>query len=66
MRYTVLSLRRRPTDAVTGEPATGLAVGSSAPHELAAAGDNAGAAVWRRMTDAVGRPENTTPPGPLL
>jgi hypothetical protein len=34
-------------------------------HELAAAGDDTGAAVWRRITDAVGKLENTTPPGPL-
>jgi hypothetical protein len=28
-------------------------------------GDSAGAAVWRRVTDAVGQLVNTTPPGPL-
>jgi hypothetical protein len=33
--------------------------------ELAEAGDSAGAAVWRRVTDAIGQLENTTPPGPL-
>jgi len=31
--------------------------------ELAAAGDEPGAAVWRRVTDTVGQLENTTPPG---
>ena len=33
--------------------------------ELADAGDWAGEAVWRRIIDAVGQLENTTPPGPL-
>ena len=33
--------------------------------ELAEAGDVAGAAVWRRVTDAIEQLENTTPPGPL-
>ena len=33
--------------------------------ELTEAGDNAGAAVWRRITDAIGQLENTTPPGPV-
>jgi hypothetical protein len=33
--------------------------------ELATAGDDAGAATWRRITDAVCQLENTTPPGPL-
>jgi hypothetical protein len=32
--------------------------------ELAEAGDIAGAAVWRRVTDAIGQLKNTTP-GPL-
>ena len=32
--------------------------------ELAAAGDRAGEAVWRRIIDAIGQLENTTPPGP--
>ena len=32
--------------------------------ELAEAGDSAGAAVWRRITDAIGQLENTTPAGP--
>jgi hypothetical protein len=31
--------------------------------ELAEAGDRAGEAVWRRITDAIGQLENTTPPG---
>ena len=31
--------------------------------ELAEAGYSAGAAVWRRVTDAIGQLENTTPPG---
>ena len=30
--------------------------------ELAEAGDRAGEAVWRRITDAIGQLENTTPP----
>ena len=33
--------------------------------ELAEAGDSAGAAVWRRVTDVIGQLENTTPPGRL-
>jgi len=33
--------------------------------ELAADGDHDGAAVWRRITDAVGQLANSTPPGPL-
>ena len=33
--------------------------------ELAAAGDWVGEAVWRRIIDAIGQLENTTPPGPL-
>jgi hypothetical protein len=33
--------------------------------ELAADGDHDGAAVWRRITDAVGQLANNTPPGPL-
>jgi hypothetical protein len=33
--------------------------------ELAEAGDWAGEAVWRRIIDAIGKLENTTPPGPL-
>jgi hypothetical protein len=33
--------------------------------ELAEAGDSAGAAVWRRITDAIGQQENDTSPGPL-
>jgi hypothetical protein len=32
---------------------------------LAAAGDPEGAAVWRRITDAVAQLENETPPGPV-
>jgi hypothetical protein len=31
--------------------------------ELAAAGDDNGAIVWRRITDAVAQLANTTPPG---
>jgi hypothetical protein len=43
------------------------AVGESAARadELAAAGDEDGAATWRRITNAVGQLENKTPPGPL-
>jgi hypothetical protein len=33
--------------------------------ELASAGDDDGAVVWRRITDAVGQLVNTTPPGPV-
>lgn len=33
--------------------------------ELAAAGDDHGAAIWRRITDAVGQLANMTPVGPL-
>ena len=33
--------------------------------ELAEAGDWAGEAVWRRIIEAIGQLENTTPPGPL-
>ena len=33
--------------------------------ELAEAGDRAGEAIWRRIIDAIGQLENTTPPGPL-
>jgi hypothetical protein len=33
--------------------------------ELADAGNHNGAAVWRRIIDAIGQLENTTPPGPL-
>ena len=33
--------------------------------ELAAAGNWVGEAVWRRIIDAIGQLENTTPPGPL-
>jgi hypothetical protein len=33
--------------------------------ELATQDDHNGAAVWRRITDAVGQPADHTPPGPL-
>ena len=33
--------------------------------ELAENGDSAGAAVWRRVTDAIGQLANTTPTGPV-
>ena len=33
--------------------------------ELAEAGDWAGAAVWHRVTDAIGQLTNTTPPSPM-
>jgi hypothetical protein len=33
--------------------------------EIAEAGDSVGAAVWLRVTDAIGQLENNTPPGPL-
>jgi hypothetical protein len=43
------------------------AVGESAARadEFAAAGDEDGAATWRRITNAVGQLANKTPPGPL-
>jgi hypothetical protein len=33
--------------------------------ELAEEGDQNGAAVWRRVIDAIGQLENRTPPGPV-
>ena len=33
--------------------------------ELAADGDKAGVAVWRRIISAIGQLEDTTPPGPM-
>ena len=33
--------------------------------ELAFSGDSAGAAVWRRIIDAIGQLVNMTPPGPV-
>ena len=33
--------------------------------ELSEAGDRAGEMVWRRIIDAIGQLENTTPPRPL-
>ena len=33
--------------------------------ELATAEDHNGAAIWRRITDAIGQLANQTPPGPL-
>jgi hypothetical protein len=33
--------------------------------ELAAQDDHSGAAVWRRITDAVGQLADETPPGPV-
>ena len=33
--------------------------------ELALNGDSAGAAVWRRITDAIEQLVNVTPPGPV-
>jgi hypothetical protein len=33
--------------------------------ELATAGDDDGAATWRRITNAVGQLANDTPPGPV-
>ena len=32
---------------------------------LASVGDDKGAAIWRRISDAVGQPVNTIPPGPV-
>jgi len=39
--------------------------GAIRAEELAKAGDWAGEAVWRRIVDAIGQLENTTPSGPL-
>ena len=39
--------------------------GAIRAEELAEAGDRVGEAVWRRIIDAIGHLENTTPPGPL-
>jgi hypothetical protein len=36
---------------------------ASRADELASAGDDSGVAVWRRISDAVGKLINTTPPG---
>jgi hypothetical protein len=43
------------------------ALGESAARdeELALAGDDGGAATWRRIMEAVTQLANTTPPGPL-
>jgi hypothetical protein len=38
---------------------------SARADELAAQNDHNGAAVWRRITDAVDQLANETPPGPL-
>jgi hypothetical protein len=38
---------------------------ASRADELAAQDDHSGAAVWRRITDAVGQLANDTPPAPL-
>jgi hypothetical protein len=38
---------------------------SARAEELAFAGDDNGAAVWRRITAAVAQLANTTPPGPI-
>ena len=38
---------------------------STRADELMAAGDDDGAAVWRRITTSVAELANTTPPGPL-
>jgi hypothetical protein len=38
---------------------------SARADELAAQNDHNGAAVWRRITDAVDKLANETPPGPL-
>jgi hypothetical protein len=41
------------------------AEGAARADALAAAGDREGAAVWRRIADAVAQLENRTPPGAL-
>jgi hypothetical protein len=41
------------------------AEGAARTEALAAAGDHEGAAVWRRITAAVGQLANKTPAGPL-
>jgi hypothetical protein len=42
-----------------------IAKSVSLAEELAAEGDRAGAAVWRRITEAIEQLANTKPPGPL-
>ena len=39
--------------------------GAIRAEELAEAGNWAGEAIWRRIIDAIGQLENTTPPRPL-
>jgi hypothetical protein len=39
--------------------------GAIRAEELAEQGDRIGAAVWLRVTDAIGQLANTTPPGPV-
>jgi hypothetical protein len=53
-------------------PASGIATATKRSRksaigadELAAAGDDNGAAIWRRITDTVERLANKVPPGPL-
>jgi hypothetical protein len=41
------------------------AEGAMRADALAAAGDREGAAVWRRITDAVAQLDNETPSGPV-
>ena len=38
--------------------------GASRANELTAVGDDAGAAVWRQINDAIGQLANSAPPGP--
>jgi hypothetical protein len=49
---------KRYSDRAEGESETRA-------EELAADGDSVGAAVWRRVTDAIGQLTNTTPSGPI-
>ena len=42
-----------------------LAESACRADELAADGDDAGVAVWRRVTEAIGQLANTTPSGPV-
>lgn len=56
-RAAQLMLKRYPDNA--------LEESAARANELARAGDDDGAATWRRIMAAVGELANTTPPGPL-
>jgi len=56
-RAATLMLKRYGKDA--------LKQSAKRAEELSAAGDDEGAATWRRITDAVKQLQNNTPPGPV-